>query len=418
MRILCTVAIVLFALEGFAETDYYRLSFVDDPATTMNIGWTPDRTINETSPDQFIVYYDTIDHGTDYTQYAFSQEGEKVYTAAFFVQAHTKLTNLNPKTVYYFVVRDLVDDHVSERISFMTLSDNPDDPLTFISGGDTRDGFPVVEVCYPEGCRALRQKGNRLVAKIRPDVIFFNGDYTLTEGGSAAEWRRWYEDWQLTRSPDGRMYPLVVSHGNHEEIEIVKHMFNLDEEYLYYALNFHGNLLRLYTLRNVLDSGEDNLTDIPGQVEWFDEQLENNADMFYWNAAQFHVPMFPQGHYFYRPDIANLFFPRFEENNFRLVMESHTHIHKVSYPIVRSPSFGLPGGAVANEDRFVRDDARGVTFIGEGNWGAPFRKYTTQQYEWVKEVGGPPGGRQKWGVVLPCASQQRAYAHHHGHPGE
>ena len=221
--------------------------------------------------------------------------------------------------------------------------------------------------------------------------------------GTGPEWNRRLTDWPLTFGPDGRIHPVVVSHGNHEDLKVVQDVFNLDYDYLYYAMNFHDNLFRLYVLRTVPEGGESNLSEIGGgQLEWWEEQCELNRDVFYWNAVMYHIPMFPQGHYSYEPEIANLLMPVMEEYKFRLAMESHTHIHKVSYPIVMSEDFFAPGGAVDNEDRFIRDDGSGITCIGEGNWGAPFRRYTTKQYEWVREIGGPPGSFQKWGSFFFC----------------
>ena len=51
---------LLLAITVQAESQYYRLSFVDDPATTMNIGWCADRSLAETDASQYVVYYDSL----------------------------------------------------------------------------------------------------------------------------------------------------------------------------------------------------------------------------------------------------------------------------------------------------------------------------------------------------------------------
>jgi hypothetical protein len=86
--------------------------------------------------------------------------------------------------MYYFVIRD-AGGNVSSRFKFKTLSNNPNDPIGFISGGDTRDGFKVfgtyTESCPSGNCLEQKRKGNKLVAKIRPDFVAFNGDFVMNQ---------------------------------------------------------------------------------------------------------------------------------------------------------------------------------------------------------------------------------------------
>lgn len=361
---LLIVLLTLVSNELLADSFYYRASFNDDPATTINIGWSGPES-NE--PSDYTIYWDCVDHGTDISQYKFSCTPEtetRRYALSHFFK---KLTGLQPKTVYYFVIKDNKDGTISPRMSIMTLSDNANDPLSFISGGDTRTGFPGVEPC---NCRNLRKKGNEIVAKIRPDVVFFNGDYVLNQLGfstTVQEWKDWFEDWQLTISEDGRLYPLIVSLGNHENKGEVRDMFNMPNEDMYFGLNFHGNLFRLYTLNT-----EVNACSNTEQLNWFKNDLEmfdTPGNEVYWKLVQYHIPMIPQGFYSDKNDIIDCWMPLFEEHNVRLSMESHTHIYKVTHPIKASNNNSDP----TYHKGFVRSDADGVMFIGEGNWGAPFR---------------------------------------------
>lgn len=360
-----------------AQTYYYRATFNDDPSTSVNIGWSADR---DNDPEDFTIYWGCTDHGQDVAKYEYKCKGETETRRQGISHFFKKFSGLSPKTVYYFVIKDEISGELSPRMSVMTLSDDPDDPISFISGGDTRTGGPVVENC---NCRKERQRGNRLVSKIRPDVIFFNGDYVLNRLGAGAtiqEWKDWFQDWELAIGEDGRLFPLVVSLGNHEDKVEVRDMFNMPSDEMYFGLNFHGNLLRLYTLNS-----EVNACNNTAQLNW----LKNDLEMFsqagndtYWKFAQFHIPMIPQGHYSPKNDIIDCWMPLFEEHGIRLVMESHTHIYKVTHPIKASSNTADP----TYHRGYVRSDGDGVMFIGEGNWGAPYRTIYPK-FAWTQDVG-------------------------------
>ena len=50
-----------------------------------------------------------------------------------------------------------------------------------------------------------------------------------------------------------------------------------------------------------------------------------------------------------------------------LVIECDSHMVKRTWPVRPSKEQG-------SDQRFIRDDENGITFIGEGCWGAPLRK--------------------------------------------
>lgn len=357
----------LFALV-YGQTKYFRLSYNDDPSTTISIGW---------SGADGTVYYGTTDQGTDFTAYPTSQAVDRTENHRGMDNRFVNLKGLTPNTVYYFVVRD-ESGNLSQRYSFLTISDNPDQPLSFINGGDTRLAGPLVE--GPCDCRNDRIRGNKLLAKLRPDFVVFNGDFVLNSIGSQpnVEWDKWFQDWELTTAEDGRLFPLMIATGNHEDdlanitfgdpnFRDVYKLFNIPVKDVYYALNFGGNLIRMYTLNSELHACWD--TD---QLNWLTEDMRNYSTASnspYWKMVNYHQPMVPNSHYDRRNDMYNCWAPLFDQYHARLVMESHSHTMKTTYPI--SIDANVPYDF--DNAGFSIDNECGTVYIGEGNWAAPQR---------------------------------------------
>lgn len=351
-----------------AQTKYFRLTYNDDPSTTISIGWTG---------EEGTVYYGTEDLGTDFASYPNSQDIDRTEFQRGLNNHFVNLKGLTPATVYYFVVKD-VNDNLSQRFSFMTISDNPDIPISFINGGDTRLAGPLVDA--PCNCREDRIRGNKMVAKLRPDFVSFNGDFTLNSIGSNAnaEWDLWFQDWELATAEDGRLFPLMIATGNHEDdlsnltfgdpvFRDVFKLFNIPVREVYYALNFGGNLMRQYVLNSELHACVDK-----DQLDWLTEDLQNYstaANSPYWKMVNYHQPMVPNSHYDKRPDMMSCWANLFDEYHVQLAMESHTHSMKTTYPITRDLT--IPNDF--NSAGFSRNDDCGTVYIGEGNWAAPQR---------------------------------------------
>lgn len=352
---LCSVIMACTILN--AATDQYALSLRDDPATTIVIGW---------SGDQGTVYYGTVDEGANYTAYPNSKGVDRVGNAHGHNRKFARLSGLSPNTMYYFVIRDN-SGQTSARFKFRTLSDNPNDAVSYITGGDSRDGFKVfgsyVENCPSGDCVEMRRNGNRLVAKIKPDFIAFNGDYVMNQitSNTTNEWNGWFDDWQLTISSDGRMYPTMHTQGNHEDNADIYHMFDIPQEE-YYALDIHGGLLRMYFLNSELNACSN-----ANQLNWiqndFSTHSTGGASDPLWKFVQYHIPTYAMGNgYGLVNDQMSCWVNLFEQYGIRLVSESHTHITKWTLPC-KSNSGGTD----------FLPDPDGVVYIGEGQWGAPHR---------------------------------------------
>ncbi|MCX7697305.1 MAG: fibronectin type III domain-containing protein [Bacteroidales bacterium] len=364
--------LTLIVNQVFAGTRFYRASFRDDPTTTIVIGWCEDGT--STNPKLF---YGPQDHGQNYQNYPYQATVSRTVSHRGLVNHFVRLTNLQPGTKYFFVIKD--DQSISPRMSFKTLSDNPNVPILFVSGGDTRTGVPLVEYEVDQ-CVPRRKRGFELVAKIRPDFVAFSGDFVLTNT-STQQWIDWFTDFQLTIGPEGRLTPIIPVFGNHEDAVDVYNFFDIPNSNAFYALTFGGNLLRLYTLNSDIGCGS-------SQLNWFQNDLQlhtNTVNEPYWKAVQYHIPLVPHGEYSPMTSLISCWAPLFTQYQVRLAMEGHTHVVKITWPIV-------PSNATGSDNGFIRNDQNGTVYLGEGSWGAPLRNLYTYYsssaaYNWTRNQG-------------------------------
>lgn len=349
----------LFLLAGFiwsgsqmiAVTNKYRLMLRTDPASSTVIGW------NQVSGSGATVYYGTVDQGTAWASYSNNKTIDKSISYLGMNNCFARLTGLQANTVYYFVIKD--SEGTSQRFSFKTLPNSPTTRLSIIAGGDSRNN------------RTPRQNANRLVAKLRPHAIMFGGD--MTDTGTNTQWAEWFDDWQLTIASDGRMFPVIATRGNHESSNaIIENLFDVPSPNVYYALTLGGSLVRAYTLNT-------EITISGAQTTWLSNDLAANNNVT-WKVAQYHKPMRPHeagkaegnNQYTYWAGL-------FQQHGVKLIVESDAHTVKTTWPLV-------PSTATGNDMGFVRDDANGSVYVGEGCWGAPLRSNNDNK-SWTRNSG-------------------------------
>lgn len=322
-----------------ANTEKYRLVYRTDPSTSIVVAWCQDGGSNPT------VYYDVVDHGTNFNAYAFQNGVDRTESYKSLTHNFSRLTGLQPNTNYYFVIKD--SDGTSSRFWFKTLPANSNTPLSVVAGGDSRTN------------PGARQNANRLVSKLRPHFVMFGGD--MTDTNLDFEWDDWFDDWQLTISTDGRMYPIVPARGNHEWSNAdIYNMFDVIDQDAIYALNVGGDMARIYTLNSE--------SAIAGnQSSWLQNDLQTNYQNTEWRLAQYHKPMRPHvssksegnDQYAYW---AQLFY----DYKMNIVVECDAHTVKATWPV-------KPSVATGNDEGFIKDTLDGTVYIGEGCWGAPLR---------------------------------------------
>ncbi len=360
-QIVLSLALLFIPIIHFAGTKFYRASFRDDPATTIVIGWSPSGTSTNAK-----VYYGTTDYAPDFWSMYTNNHGiDRTTSHQGITSNFARLTGLQPNTVYYFVIKD--DQGVSSRMSFKTLSDNPNDPVCFIAGGDTRTGAPIVEY-QSDQCRPRRQKGCDLVAQIRPDFIAFSGDFIFIPGDDG-QWNDWWNDWMRTIGPaatKGRVIPVLPVTGNHEQNDDIYNFFDIPSADNYYAVNIGGNLARFYCLNSDLEC--DNT-----MLNWFETDLQNytgGSNEPFWKIIQFHVPIAPHGEYSVLSNLIGCWCNLFRQYRVRLALEGHTHVMKITNPVV-------PGSGTGSDNGLIQHDNEGTVYLGEGSWGAPMRELYT-----------------------------------------
>lgn len=334
---LCCLLLIwsAFAASLDAETRRYRLAWRDDPSTTVSIIW------DHAGGEEAHVVYDTVDHGADAGAYAHRAAVEGRSDLLGMRTRVVRLAGLQPDTAYYFMV--VAPDHASRRLWFRTAPDEPQ-PFTLVAGGDSRNN------------REPRRQANRLVAKLRPLAVLFGGD--LTSVDSPHQWQGWLDDWQQTISDDGRCYPILCARGNHDRDRSIHHMLDTPNRHNVYALGFAGDLLRTYILNTEIAEGGE-------QAQWLERDLSSHPARF--RIAVYHKPMRPhQSRKSEGDDEYAAWAELFHRYGVDLAVECDSHMVKRTWPI--RPSTG-PG----SDEGFVRDDANGTVYIGEGCWGAPLR---------------------------------------------
>jgi hypothetical protein len=343
MKICLYFTLILLPTLCLGKANSYRVAWRGDPATSAVICW------NQVSGTNAVVCLDTKDRGGNADAYRHKQEPSRTLHYRNMNNHFVRLENLKPDTAYYFVVKD--SEGVGRRLWFRTAPDKPK-PFTFISGGDSRTN--------PEP----RREGNKLVAKLRPLFVLFGGDYTGS--GKPEEWKEWFADWQLTISEDGQIYPIIATHGNHEnaDLQMMEHLFDTPHPDQYYSLGIGGDMMRIWVLNSELSAKDPDK--VPEQNAWIHADLPQYPDVN-WKLVAYHRPM--RAHTARKAegiDRIKAWAQLFYDQGVDAVIESDTHMVKQSYPVRPSTEKG-------SYEHFIRDDEKGFVFIGEGSWGAPAR---------------------------------------------
>lgn len=348
------LSLVTIVLSTYANTRRYRLSLRDDPSTTVVIGWDQ----NGGSGTQ--VYYGTVDQGQNWASYPFSHGVDRTVSASGMNNSFARLTGLSPNTIYYFVIKD--SDGVSPRFWFKTTPLGNTTPLSVIAGGDSRaylDDSP-------------REAANLMVSRLRPDLVFFGGDYTWLS--TSVEWGAWMDDWQLTTTADGKMVAGVWERGNHElSGGIVYDLFDVPSPNEYYAISIGGNFIRFYTLNTEISM-------LGNQATWFHTDLITHHANHDWNIVQYHTCMRPHTTEKSNGDEQyNAWAQLIHQYRVQLVIESDAHDVKTTWPV-------KPSNGPNSQDGFELDSIRGTVYIGEGCWGAPLRTNDNNK-SWTRNSG-------------------------------
>jgi len=364
----------------------------DDPTTQMNVIWDQVRGSGAT------VHYDFYDPTegcpTDLDAYSMNQAPQRITPYRAMNNHFAKLSGLLPDTAYRFVIAD--SDSVGDCMWFRTAPSVPK-AFTYITGGDTKSSGNALQA---------GRWSNQMVAKLRPLFVLFTGDFNSGDGTSDARWLQWLTDWsEGTKSSDGRMYPILAVHGNHEDgdFEMLYNLFdsgNADPaqpaDYSYGSWTFGGNLLHVINLNSQFYlNGMQGAHDL--QLAWLGNDLAAHAaDTF--KIAGYHKPIRPHTSTKAENDHELAWAELFDTYGLTIANESDTHNHKFTFPLRRSDE---PG----NDMGFVRDDDNGVLYVGEGSWGATPR-VDNDDKSWTLDSASL--NQLKWNHLFPASADEPA----------
>lgn len=349
--ILVTLLVLSIAKDANAVADKFRIIWQDNPSSSAVIAW------NQVSGKNPTLHLDVNDFGQNAGEYGVRKRPSHIQLAKGMNNHFVHLEGLIPNMTYYFLISD--SEGVSQRMFFTTAPNTPDQRLSIIAGGDSRNH------------REARRDANLLVAKLRPHCVMFGGDFTV--GDTPEQWAQWLDDWQLTIAQDGRVTPVIVTRGNHEESNrTLKEIFDLKYQDAYYAMTLGGTLVRIYTLNTLIPVGGE-------QQAWLERDLRAHGHIT-WKLAQYHHPMRPHTERkAEKNDQVTYWAPLFHKFNVNLVVECDAHVVKSTYPI-------RPDNGPGSQEGFVRDDAGGTVYVGEGCWGAPLRDNNDDKI-WTRASG-------------------------------
>jgi hypothetical protein len=377
--IILAAVFTMFGCKKVPETpalsDKYRLVWNDDPATNITVAWDQHEELNPQ------VYYGTKDQGRKFWKYEHSKAADRVLDKYEMITHFTKLQDLQPDQVYYFVIKD--DNGVSERYWFRTAPDTPK-AFTFIAGGDTKSEGETLEA---------GRASNRIVSKLRPLFVMFNGDFCSGNGTNAAYWHQWLTDWhEITTTPDGRLIPVFPVHGNHENGDHanLNYIFNApyqenDSSKIYYSVSFGGDFFHMMALNSSVGVGG-------AQRDWLENELKTHKD-FAFKTAGYHKPIWPHtSSKRENPEEYNEWGHLFYNYGLDISFDGDSHMSKITYPLRPDSS------AVDSFMGYVRDDEKGTMFLGEGSWGA-FPRPNNDDKPWT--IKSFRGNQVKWIHVMP-----------------
>ncbi len=336
-KFICFILVTLLTQIALAEVQFVRVMFYGNASNRAVIGW------DQVSGENPILHFDTV-RPFDF-EFSQSQSITTKNNAKGMFNHFVHLENLLPNQAYYFSIKD--DKGFSKVYYFYTAPNVNSEQLSFIGGGDSRTRSSV------------RRLANQMVEKLKPHAVLFAGDYTGFD--TQKEWLQWFTDWELTTGTDGRIIPIVPTRGNHEKTnKVMVDIFDVPCKRAYYSTQFGGSLFNVVVLNSEIWKG--------GAQTWFlNSELKEHAD-FNWQMPMYHRPMRP--HVSHKNEMQTQyrnFVPVFEKyKNVRLALECDSHTCKSTWPILKSKD------KLADEG-FVRDDKKGIVYIGEGCWGAPPR---------------------------------------------
>lgn len=360
----CLIGLLGLLANGCAATDHVYLTWQSDPATTMTVNF---QSLEE-YPD-LTLHYDTVSRNAQPAEYQFTAQGESSQIPGLADGRHIhhiEATNLQPGTLYYFVLASQ-NKALTSELRFRPLPPR-DEPIRFIAGGDMS--------ILPRADQLTRLAGSKdpMFGLIGGDLAYANGDL-----GNAWMWDRWLQTWESNMvTSDGALIPMVLAVGNHE----VNDKDGPPEVTAPFYYGFFAQGGRPYftfrpredTIIIVLDSGH-TLPHDGDQAAWLDATLAEYAGLRN-TIAVYHAPLYPSHRDFddFRAEAGRKhWLPLFDKYNLRVALENHDHTFKRTKV--------LKNNEVAEE---------GTVYLGDGSFGVNPRSVPEPDRWYLEKASGTP----------------------------
>ncbi len=338
-----------FTIEA-AAIKHIRVVWHQNPASTAHIVWTTDKIKCKSK-----IYFDTESRNGKIEKYSYQEKAKtRPYFGTLDFRHSSTITNLRPNTKYYFMVK--AGDLISKEYYFITAPSN-NESFKLLFGGDSRSN------------RLRRKKIHKFVGKLfeaNPSIYAFvhGGDY-ISQGLSWKLWKEWLTDWQLTRSSDNRILPIIPSRGNHEQFSPLFNDVFASPGGRGIFTNFYKTKFPNLSIINL----NSNISYAGPQKKWLASALNESAQDSTFIVANYHRPAWPAVK---KPGGAlKHWVPLFDDYQIDLAFESDGHALKRTVPIYKNKL----------------DYNKGVTYVGEGGMGVKLR-FPQRRNEWYLQSPG------------------------------
>ena len=297
------------------KPDQVMLTWSGDPATTVDIQWRTDTTVNS-GKVSYRKKGDSVVRSAE--AYKFRLEDRLLMNDRFINRFTAKLSGLQPGTVYEYQLAP--DSLWNTEFAFTTAATS--DTFSFVWFGDTHYS--------PKFGRLFN-----LVDSIHPEVAFYTIAGDLVSDGL---YRNQWDDLFFYPAEIISRKPLMCVPGNHDNRAGLGAM--MYRELFSYPKNAPAGVpteqTYSFTYKNTLFLMIDATSPIDVQTGWIEEQLKNSTAT--WKIAVFHFPPYNYEEPYF--NIQNTWVPLFDKYHVDMVFGGHIHYYMRSKP--------MNGGKVAD----------------------------------------------------------------------
>ena len=296
------------AYPSSAMPDQLMLTWSDDPATTIDIQW---RT--NSSVESGLVKYREVGFTAQQEVAAekFKIEDRNLINDRFINRFTAHLTGLTPGKKYEYLIAP--DTDWAKADTFETADNS--DQLSFIWTGDTHHSPVAGEVV------------NKAYER-HPDTKFISFAGDLVSDGT--DRNQWDDLWQFTGKVIKRI-PLMAVPGNHDEryglgAEMYRSMFSYPENG---PDSIPGEQTYAFTYNNALFLMIDCIYSTELNTKWIEDQLKSSDAK--WKFAIFHFPPYNWEEPYL--DLQQAWIPLFDKYHVDMVFGGHIHYYMRSRPM-------------------------------------------------------------------------------------